>query len=117
MRVIGNCIDTRPRRPEIDRFWNLGSLLPLAFTFADDGLVESISDGVWEGINFVVSVNFDCFTRCVADNEAVVAPLKMLFQLRFKLDVDTPVQVFVKFLKEVFAFHCGLAPSLLAFWK
>lgn len=92
-------------------------MFPLALTFADDGLMESISDGVWEGINFVVAVNFDCFTRCVADNEAVVAPLQVLFQLRFKLDVDVAVQVLVEFFKEVFALHCGLAPSLLPFWK
>ena len=95
----------------------LGGLFPLAFTFANDGLVESISDGVWEGVDFVVSVNFDCFTRCIADNEAVVAPLEVLFQLRLKLDVDIAVQVFVEFFKEVFALHCGLAPSLLPFWK
>ncbi len=95
----------------------LGSLLPLAFTFADDGLMESISDGFREGINFVVSVDFDGFLRCVADNEAVVAPLEMFFQLRFKLDVDIAVQVLVEFFKEVFALHCGLAPSLLPFWK
>jgi len=72
-----------------------GSLLALVLTFADDGLVEFVSDGIWEGINFVVSVNFDGFTRCVADNEAVVAPLEVLFQLRFKLDVDIAVQVLV----------------------
>ena len=95
----------------------LGSLFPLALTFADDGLVESISDGVWEGINFVVSVNFDCLLRCVADNEAVMAPLKVFFQLRLKLDVDIAVQILVEFFKEVFALHCGLAPSLLPFWK
>jgi hypothetical protein len=79
--------------------------------------MEAISDGIWEGINVVVSVDFDCLTRCVADNEAVVAPLKVLFQLRFKLDVDIAVQVLVKFFEEVFALHCGFAPSLLPFWK
>ena len=79
--------------------------------------MESISDGFWEGINFVVSVNFDGLLRCVADNEAVVAPLEMLFQLRFKLDVNIAVQVLVEFFKEVFALHCGLAPSFLPFWK
>ncbi len=92
-------------------------MFPLVFTFRDDGLVQAISDGVWEGINFIVSVNLDCFTRGIADNEAVVAPLKVLFQLRLKLDVDIAVQVFVEFFKEVFALHCGFAPSLLPFWK
>ena len=57
--------------------------------------MESISDGVGEGINFVVSVDFDCLTRCVADNEAVVAPLEVLFQLRLKLDVNIAIQIFV----------------------
>lgn len=80
-------------------------------------MMESISDGVWEGINFVVSVNFDSLLCCIADNEAVVAPLEMLFQLRFKLDVNIAVQVLVEFFKEVFALHCGLAPSFLPFWK
>ena len=69
--------------------------MPLLLTLANDGLVESVSDGIWEGINFVVSVNLNGFTRCVADNEAVVAPLEVLFQLRLKLDVDISVQVFV----------------------
>ena len=95
MRELGNCINTRPRAAAGPSSLELRSLFPLAFTFADDGLMESISDGFWEGINFVVSVNFDGFTRCVADNEAVVAPLEVLFQLRFKLDVDIAVQVLV----------------------
>ena len=95
----------------------LRSLFPLAFTFADDCLMESISDGFWEGINFVVSVDFDGLLRCVADNEAVVAPLEVFFQLRLKLDVDVAVQVFIEFFKEVFALHCGFAPFRLGFLK
>jgi hypothetical protein len=37
----------------------------------------------------------------------------VLLQLRFELDVNSPVQILVEFLKEVFAFHCGFAPILL----
>lgn len=96
---------------------SLGLVLVLRFTLGDYCLVESISDGVWEGINVVVSVDFYCFSGGIAYHEAVMAPLEVLFQLRFKLDVDTAVQVLVEFLKKVFAFHCGLAPSLLLFLK
>ena len=95
----------------------LSLVLVLLFTLADDCVVESVSDGIWEGVNVVVSVNFDGFAGGIAYHEAVMAPLEVLFQLRFKLDVNATVQVLVQFLKEVFAFHCGLAPSLLLFLK
>jgi len=89
----------------------------LLFTLADDGVVESVSDGFRERVNVVIAVDFDGFAGGIAYNEAVMAPLKVLFQLRFKLDVNIAVQVLVKFFKEVFAFHCGLAPSLFTFLK
>jgi hypothetical protein len=79
--------------------------------------MESVADGIGEGINFVVAVDFDGLSGCIADHEAVVAPLEVLFQLRFKLDIDVAVQIFVEFFKEVFALHCGFAPSFLPFWK
>ena len=67
----------------------------LLLTLANDCVVESVSDGVGEGINVVVSVDFDCFAGGIAYHEAVMAPLEVLFQLRFKLDVNTAVQVLV----------------------
>lgn len=95
----------------------LGLVLVLRFTLCNYCLVESVSDGVWEGVNVVVSVDFYCFSGGIAYDEAVMAPLKVLFQLRFKLDINTAVEVLVEFFKKVFAFHCGLAPSLLLFLK
>jgi hypothetical protein len=41
--------------------------------------MESVSDGIWEGVNFVVAVDFDGFLCGVAYHEAVMAPLKVLF--------------------------------------
>ena len=87
----------------------------LGFAFGYDGLVEFVADGIGEGINVVVAVNLYCLTRCVANHEAVVAPLEMFFQLRFKLDVNIAVQVLVEFFKEVFALHCGFARSFYFF--
>jgi hypothetical protein len=75
--------------------------------------MEFVADGVRKGIYVVVAVDFDGLAGCIADHEAVVAPLEVLLQLRFELDVNSPVQVLVEFLKEVFAFHCGFAPILL----
>ena len=95
----------------------LGLMLVLLFALGNYCLVESISDGVWKRVNVVVSVDFYCFLGGIAYHEAVMAPLEMLFQLRFKLDVNIAVQILVEFLKKVFAFHCGLAPSLLLFLK
>ena len=96
---------------------DLGLVLVFLLTLGNDCLVESVSDGIWEGINVVVAVDFDGFLGGIADYEAVVAPLEMLFQLRFKLDVNVAVQVLVEFFKKVFALHCGFAPSLLLFLK
>jgi hypothetical protein len=79
--------------------------------------VESVSDRVWEGVNVVVAIDFDGFAGGIAYHEAVMAPLEMLFQLRFELDINTAVEVLVEFFKKVFAFHCGLAPSLFTFLK
>lgn len=70
-------------------------MLALVLTFADDGLVESVSDGFGKGINVVVAVDFDGLTGCVANHEAVMAPLQVVFQLRFELDVNIAVQVLV----------------------
>lgn len=89
----------------------------LVFTLGNDGLVEFVADRFGKGINVVIAVDFDGLAGCVADDEAVVAPLKMLLQLRLELDVDTAVEVFVQFFKKVFALHCGCAPSLLLFLK
>jgi hypothetical protein len=75
--------------------------------------MEFVADGVRKGIYVVVAVDFDGLAGCIADHEAVVAPLEVLLQLRFELDVNSPVQILVEFLKEVFAFHCGFAPILL----
>ena len=88
-------------------------MLVLLLTLGNDCLVESISDGVGEGIDVVVAVDFDCLSSGIAYHKAVMAPLKVLFQLGFELDINTAVQVLVEFFKEVFAFHCGFAPILL----
>jgi hypothetical protein len=88
-------------------------VLALVFTLADDGLMEFVANGFRKGIYVVVAVDFNGLAGCIADYEAVVAPLEVLFQLRFELDVNSSVQVLVQFLKEVFAFHCGFAPILL----
>ena len=93
------------------------AVFALVLTFANDGLMEFVADRFGKGINVVVAVDFDGFLGCIANHEAVMAPLEMLFQLRLKLDVNISVQVLVKFFKEVFALHCGFAPSLLFFWK
>jgi hypothetical protein len=97
----------RPRKTQ------LAGVLAFVLTLANDGLMEFVADGVRKGVYVVVAVDFDGLARCVADHEAVVAPLEVLFQLRFELDVNSPVQILVEFFKEVFAFHCGFAPILL----
>ena len=84
-------------------------MLRFLLAFADDCWVKSISDGLWEGVNVVIAVNFDCFARRIANYKAVMAPLQVLFQLRFELDVNIAVQVLIQFFKEVFALHCGFA--------
>ena len=73
----------------------LGLVFVLGLTLGDDCLVESVSDGIWEGVNVVIAVDFDGFAGGIAYDEAVMAPLQVLFQLRFKLDVNTAVQVLV----------------------
>jgi hypothetical protein len=93
----------------------LAGVLAFVFTLADDGLVEFVADRLGKGIYVVVTVDFDGLAGCIADHEAVVAPLEVLFQLRFQLDVNITVQVLVELFKEVFALHCGFAPSLCFF--
>ena len=58
---------------------DLGLVLVLLFTLTDDCIVESVSDGVGEGVNVVIAVDFDCFAGGIAYNEAVMAPLEVLF--------------------------------------
>jgi hypothetical protein len=67
----------------------------LVFTLGDDGLMEFVADGIGKGINVVIAVDFDGLAGCVANYKAVMAPLQVLFQLRFKLDVNASVQVLV----------------------
>jgi hypothetical protein len=88
-------------------------VLAFVLTLADDGLMEFVADWIRKGIYVVVAIDFDGLAGCIADHEAVVAPLEVLFQLGFELDVNSAVQILVEFLKEVFAFHCGFAPILL----
>ena len=100
-----------------DDHYQLTAVFVLVLTLTDDGLMESISDRFGEGINVVVAVDFDSFAGGIAYDKAVVAPLEVLFQLRSELDINAAVEVLVQFFKEVFALHCGLAPSLLLFLK
>jgi hypothetical protein len=67
----------------------------LVLTLRDDGLVKFLSDGIGKGINVVVAVDFDGLAGGVADDEAVMAPLKVFFQLCSELDVDASVQILV----------------------
>ena len=67
----------------------------LGFTLGDDSLMKLVAYGFRKGINVVVAVDFDGLAGGIADYEAVVAPLEMLFQLGSKLDVNAAVQVFV----------------------
>lgn len=85
--------------------------------FCHDGLMQAFADGLGQGINVVIVVDLNGLAGCVANDVAIVAPLKMIFQLRLELDVDLAVQVFVKFFQEVFALHCGFAPFRLGFLK
>ena len=73
----------------------LGLVFVLGLTLGDDCLVESVSDGIWEGVNVVIAVDFDGFAGGIADHKAVMAPLQVLFQLRFELDINIAVQVLV----------------------
>ena len=97
--------------------WGSATVFALVLTLGNDGLVEFVANRLRKGINVVVAVYFDGLAGRVANHEAVMAPLEVLFQLRFELDVYASVQVLVKFFKEVFALLCGLAPSLLLFLK
>jgi hypothetical protein len=99
-----------------DTRWS-AAVFVFVFTLGDDGLMELVADGIGEGINVVVAVDFDGLAGCVANYEAVVAPLQVLFQLGLKLDVNAAVQIFAQFFKKLFALHCGCAPSLLLFLK
>jgi len=87
--IYGNCGAAEATR------WALAAVLRFLLTFADDCLVEFVSDGFRKGINVVVAVDFDGLAGCVANYEAVMAPLQVLFQLRFELDVNIAVQVLV----------------------
>jgi|tagenome__1003787_1003787.scaffolds.fasta_scaffold20813245_2 hypothetical protein len=96
---------------------HLATLFVFVLALSDDRLMKSVSDGFGKGVNVVVAVNFDGFTGGIADDKAVMAPLEVLLQLGSELDINAAVEVFVEFFKEVFALHCGLAPSLLLFLK
>lgn len=61
------------------RMGELAVLLVLGFTLGDDGLMEFVADGIGKGINVVVAVDFDGLAGSVANDETVVAPLKVLF--------------------------------------
>jgi hypothetical protein len=62
------------------RALGLGRILVLvSLAFAQDGGAEAATEIVRQLVNIFVAVDLDCHLGCVADDVAVVAPLKMIF--------------------------------------
>lgn len=62
-------------------------------------------DGAWKREQFAVAIELDGFSRCIEDNLAMIATLKVLFQSTFQIVVQIPVQIAGNLLERVFTIH------------
>jgi hypothetical protein len=75
-------------------FLSSGFLSGLAApAFRHNGIVEAVSEALWQLIKLVIAVNFDGFLGRIHYHVAFVAPMQVLVQLDFQVLADPAVKV------------------------
>jgi hypothetical protein len=59
----------------------------------DDRSAKTAAKIIGQFVEVRFPIDLDGHFRCIADDVAVVAPLKMVFQLSFGLGIHSPVEV------------------------
>src|SRR6476646_11234718 len=93
----------------------LGAAFLLLLTLRHDGGAQAAAEVVGQFVELRVAVNLDGLLRRVANNVAVVAPGKMIFQLDFGFFVENAVQITGQLVKELRAFHRSPSPIATSF--
>src|SRR5580700_7472297 len=83
---------------------------PLLLALGQDGGTEPAAEVFRKFVELRIAVDFDGLLGCVANNVAVVAPRKMIFQLAFGFFVEDAVQVTGQLTQEFRAFHWSPSP-------
>src|SRR5215469_6995574 len=89
--VLLNLQRTRLLRVVLHRFGGFAGAVTLAL--ADNRGTEPAAKIIRQFVKVRFPIDLDSHFGCIADDVAVVAPLKMIFQLSFGLGVHRPVEV------------------------
>src|SRR5208337_869802 len=89
-----------------------GVRISTALALRHDGRTQTATQIVRQFVKLGVAVNLDGHLGCVADNVAVVAPLKMVFQLSMGLRIHRAVEVVCQLFQEVRARHFLPSPPV-----
>jgi hypothetical protein len=65
----------------------------MSFALGHDRRPQSAAQIIWQFVKVGVSINLDGHLRRIADDVAVVAPLKVVFQFRPRLGVHRVIKV------------------------
>src|SRR3954466_3367856 len=85
----------------------------MAFALGQDGRSQAGSKIVRQFVEFRISVDLNCHLRCVADDVAVAAPGKVLFELCASGGINDAVEVIGQLFQKLRAGHFVISPSRL----
>jgi hypothetical protein len=106
----------RDSNAQVDRGLDaLRAAFLLLHALGHDCGAEARAEVLRQFVELRVAVNLDGFLGCVADNVAVVAPRKMIFQLNLSFFVENAVQITGQLVKEFRAFHWLPSPLATSF--
>ena len=64
-----------------------------AAAFRHNGVVEAVSETLWQLVKLVIAVNLDGFLGRIHHHVALVAPMQMFIQLDFQVLADPAVKI------------------------
>jgi hypothetical protein len=77
----------------LGRSHRLDGVYIMALTFGHDGGTKAPPEVVRQFVEMRLAINLDGHLCCIANDVAVMAPLKMVFQFSFGLSIHSPVEV------------------------
>src|SRR5206468_12262343 len=88
----------------------------LRLAFGNDRGARAGAEVLGQFVELRIPVDFDCLLGGVANNIAVVAPGKVIFEFGLGAVVEQAVEVVRQIVQKFRAFHCSPSP-LTRFWK
>jgi hypothetical protein len=84
-----------------------------ALALREDGALQFGAEVVRKLVDLILAIDLDGLLGGIADDIAVVAPVKVVLQFGLQLRVEGAVEIIVQLLEEFLALHCFWSPFLV----